>query len=58
MTDPTEKKRTRREISVDERSLDLADHFLQDETHTEGDRWDLAKVIQQAVEDWFDALQR
>jgi len=38
---------------VDEKSFELAEHFLQDEPHDEDDVWDLAEVIQQAVEDWF-----
>lgn len=40
--------------SVDDASMDLAKHFLQDTPHTtEDDHWNLAGAIQQAVEDWF-----
>jgi hypothetical protein len=37
----------------DSKSLDLAEHFLQDETRKAGDAHELALEIQQAVEDWF-----
>lgn len=42
-----------REITVDERSFELAEHFLADEPHTEDEAMQLALAIQQAVEDWF-----
>lgn len=39
---------------VDEASLQLAKHFLQDEANaTEDEEWDLADHIQSAVECWF-----
>ena len=49
MTHPTKHQRP----LVDPKSFDLAEHFLQDEQHTEDQKWDLADVIQQAVEGWF-----
>lgn len=52
MTEPqtSEQKRP----SVDERSFDLAEHFLQDvASATEDDKWALAATIQNAVEGWF-----
>lgn len=39
--------------SYDSKSLDLAEHFLQDERRKPGDAHSLAIDIQQAVEDWF-----
>lgn len=47
-------------MSYDQKSHDLAVHFLQDEPNldTEGGRDDLAKAIQAAVEDWFDDARR
>lgn len=45
-----------RQILVDERCLDLARQFLQDEKcRTAGDDLRLAEVFQRAMEDWFDA---
>lgn len=47
-----------REILYDEKSLDLARHFLQDEHHVSADdEAALARVIQQAVEDWLDGYR-
>lgn len=43
---------------VDERSFELAAHFLQDESHTEEDKWSLADDIQKAVESWFEERER
>lgn len=49
---------------VDEKVCDLAEHFLSDtdagDEASEDRQWDLANVIQNAVEDWFDGsmLQR
>lgn len=40
---------------VDERSFDLAEHFLP--KGTEDQKWSLADAIQRAVEDWFDVPQ-
>lgn len=40
--------------SVDEKSFELAKHFLEP-TATEDEEWDLAAAIQGAVEDWFSA---
>lgn len=37
---------------VDPKTYELAEYFLQDITHTEDEVWDLARVIQQAIEDW------
>lgn len=42
---------------VDEKSFELAEHFLQDERHTEDDKWTLAEAIQQAVEGWFSTRE-
>lgn len=36
---------------VDEKSFELAEHFLGEDT--EDQKWELADVIQQAVEGWF-----
>lgn len=38
---------------VDEKSFALAEHFLQEDPHTEDDTWSLAEAIQGEVEDWF-----
>lgn len=37
-------------------SFELAEHFLQDEPNlnTKEGQYDLARAIQQAVEDWFE----
>ncbi len=42
--------------TYDEKSYELAEHFLQDEPslNTKAGRDDLAKAIQAAVEDWFE----
>lgn len=43
--------------TVDPKSFELAEHFLSDqEWHdaTEAQKWELALVIQKAVEDWLD----
>ena len=38
---------------VDPMCFDLAQHFLPDaEGYSDDQRWDLAKTIQEAVEDW------
>lgn len=42
-----------RGISVDQKSYDLAEHFLQDHPEWKGEEMKLAQAIQQAVEDWF-----
>lgn len=42
-------------MSYDSESLRLAEHFLQDESRTNGDAQELAQVIQTAVEDWFNS---
>lgn len=42
--------------SVDEKSFELAEHFLSDlegDEPTTDDKWSLAKAIQDAVETWF-----
>lgn len=40
--------------SVDTKSFELAEHFLDDEPDaTEDEKWDLADHIQSAVECWF-----
>lgn len=42
--------------SVDEKSFELAEHFLSDlegDEATADDKWSLAKAIQDAVETWF-----
>lgn len=46
-------------MSYDERSLELAEHFLGDEPNlnTPENRDDLARTIQNAVEDWLEAKQ-
>lgn len=45
-----------REILFDEKSLELAKYFLQDEHHVSADdEADLARAIQQAVEDWLES---
>ena len=46
-----------RRPSVDPKSFELAEHFLADqEWHnaSEDHKWELAGVIQRAVEDWLD----
>jgi hypothetical protein len=40
---------------VDDKSYELAEHFLQDEKAADDDKWNLAWAIQSAVEDWFDS---
>ena len=43
--------------SVDEKSFELAEHFLSDlegDQPTEEQKWELAKVIQDAVEGWLE----
>ena len=46
-------------ISFDEKSYDLAEHFLEDEQlDSEHSRQELASVIQQAIEDWFEDKER
>lgn len=42
---------------VDEKSYDLAEHFLHGEGE-EDDVWNLAHAIQEAVEDWFDRREK
>ena len=42
--------------SVDPKVMELAEHFLSDlegDEASEDQQWDLANVIQQAVEEWF-----
>lgn len=46
----TDKARKR---GVDQSCIDLAEHFLQDEPHTDKDVADLSECIQDIVEDWF-----
>ena len=44
--------------NVDQKSFDLAEYFLVDEPQdSEDEKWELAGVIQQAVEDWIEAQQ-
>lgn len=45
--------------TYDSKSLDLAEHFLQDETglNTVSNCEELARVIQQAVEDWIETAR-
>lgn len=46
--------------NVDEKSFELAEHFLSDlegDEASEDQKWELAGVIQQAVEDWFEGTQ-
>lgn len=46
---------------VDERSFELAEHFLSDlegDEASEDQKWELASVIQRAVEDWFEGKER
>lgn len=44
---------TRIRRGIDEKSVELARHFLSDVEHTEADVQDLADDIQNAVEDFF-----
>ena len=48
------------EATYDSKSYDLAEAFLEDEPHlnTEGRRVELAKVIQQAIEDCIEDMRR
>jgi len=46
-------QRTKERPSVDEKSFELAEHFLP--KGTEDQKWSLSDAIQRAVEDWFDA---
>jgi hypothetical protein len=42
--------------NVDPKSFELAEHFLSDlegDEASDDQKWELAKVIQDAVEDWF-----
>lgn len=43
---------------VDEKSYELAEHFLSDAEPEEDDVWNLAHAIQEAVEDWFGRRER
>ena len=44
--------------AVDDKSYELAEHFLTDEEPYNTDaHWELAGAIQQAVEDWFDSRE-
>lgn len=50
-------KNTIKSPLVDEKSFDLAVHFLssmEGDDPTEDQKWELAGVIQQAVEGWFE----
>lgn len=47
-------------FSVDDKSFELAEHFLSDlegDEASEDQKWELAKVIQDAVEGWFEGRQ-
>lgn len=44
--------------SVDPKSYELAQHFLDDCIHSEDDEWELAGEIQRVIEDWFSANVR
>lgn len=49
--------RAPRRPAVDEKSFELAEHFLSDlegDEASEDQKWELAKVIQDAVEGWFE----
>jgi hypothetical protein len=55
----TEKKYVQRP-SVDPKSFELAEHFLSDlegDEASEDQKWELAKVIQDAVEGWFEGKE-
>ncbi|MGA8026451.1 MAG: hypothetical protein WB992_04845 [Bryobacteraceae bacterium] len=47
---------TKQRPLVDERSFDLAEHFLPD--GSDDAKWSLAGMIQQAIEDWFEDYSR
>jgi hypothetical protein len=50
---------TARRMTVDPKSYELAQHFLQDETNvTEDEPWALASDIQTAVEDYINFRKR
>ena len=49
-----------RRPAVDEKSFELAEHFLSDlegDEASEDQKWELAGVIQTAIEDWFDGKE-
>jgi len=50
----------KRRPMVDEKSFELAEHFLSDlegDEASEDQKWQLADCIQKAVEDWFDGRE-
>jgi len=48
---------TRTNYSFDPRALDLAVYFLLDDEHADSNADDLAQVIQDAVEGYFEGLE-